>query len=240
MLNLGCGVKTAPDWVNVDWSPYLRLRASPALRRVAAVALSGERRRRFERLDPAVLVHDLRRPLPFADGTVDAVYHSHLFEHLDRDRVGGFLAEVRRVLRPGGRHRVCVPDLEQLARAYLASLEAARAAGPRGWDRHDASVAELYEQSVRKDAWATAGRRGAAAAAERVVLGDARRRGETHQWMYDEVNLGAVLAEAGFVDVRRRAWNDSAIPGWMASGLEVGDGGEYRPGSLYLECRAPS
>lgn len=45
--------------------------------------------------------------LPFADGTFDAVIVSEVLEHLPNDK--GALAELVRVLRPGGRMAVTVP-----------------------------------------------------------------------------------------------------------------------------------
>jgi SAM-dependent methyltransferase len=111
LVNLGCGSVHHPAWLNFD----------------------------FASRDPAVRKADLRRRLPFADGAVDAVYHSHVLEHLDRDDAARFLAENARVLRPGGVLRVVVPDLEELCRTYLAALA--------GVERGEAGARELYEWS---------------------------------------------------------------------------------------------
>src|ERR1700761_5516850 len=109
ILNLGCGTRTSAIATNIDWSPYLRLRRSPTGRRLARLWLRGYRTTAFNGLAEDIVVHDLRRGIPAADATVDAVYHSHLLEHIDRDRVDGFLREVHRVLKPGGIHRIVVP-----------------------------------------------------------------------------------------------------------------------------------
>lgn len=109
-LNLGCGqnLKAATEgWINVD---LFEPRADFPL--------------------------DLRRPLPFPESSVDMVYSEHVFEHLavpaSPDRMGWsldtegapsealqFLRESRRVLVPGGRLRVVVPDAERAVRLYL-------------------------------------------------------------------------------------------------------------------------
>ncbi|MGB0114690.1 MAG: methyltransferase domain-containing protein [Ilumatobacteraceae bacterium] len=245
-MNLGCGTKTSahPDVVNLDWTFYLRLRKSWVGRRVVApVILRGDRIEKMKAIPANVVVHDLRRPLPFPDGSVDAVYHSHVIEHIDRDQVDGFITECHRIIRSGGVLRIAVPDLERLAREYLASVEASADADLAARVAHDDTVSALYEQSVRRDAFGTAGSGGNSVLqfVERVALGDARRRGETHQWMYDRVNLGALLEQNGFIDVSTRSFNDSSLgDAWQDYGLEVdADGGEYKRQSLYIEAIKP-
>jgi len=236
VLNLGCGSRTSPACVNIDWSPYLRLKRSRVGSLVAPLVLRGERRQRFAALADNVVVHDLRRPIPVEDGSVDAVYHSHVLEHIDRAHVGTFLAEVRRVLRPGGIHRIAVPDLEAASRRYLAHLDAC-ASDPAAGADHDAYVGVIIEQMVRREPAGTASQPPLRRSVENFLLGDARRRGETHQWMYDRVNLAAVLTDAGFSDVRVVDHRTSAIPGWDAIRLdELEDGRPYKPESLYVEA----
>ena len=101
-LNLGCGTTYHRRWVNMDLLPSA----------------------------PEVIKHDLYDPLPFSDGTFEIVYNSHVLEHLHRGHVQDFLLECRRVLQPEGIIRVVVPDLEQLAKSYLARLEGALAGDP--------------------------------------------------------------------------------------------------------------
>ncbi len=49
---------------------------------------------------------DMQR-LPFADGTFDGIFCLHVLEHVPDDRAG--IAELRRVLRPGGEAVIVVP-----------------------------------------------------------------------------------------------------------------------------------
>ena len=235
ILNLGCGTKTSPRATNIDWSIHARLRHSPVGRRLAPLVLNEERRKLFLSMDD-VLVHDLRKGIPASDASVHAVYHSHILEHIDRDAVPAFFSEILRVLRPGGVHRVVVPDLERYAHEYLDSLE-------RGLDdaqaraRHDATVSEMILQMVRREASGTSHQAPLQRRVENLLLGDARKRGETHMWMWDRVNLPQALVEAGFQDVRILDWQTSQIPHWNELGLDEGpDGGEYKPESLYVEA----
>jgi predicted SAM-dependent methyltransferase len=231
ILNLGCGSKTSPRTVNIDFSVYQRIRKSPAGKVIAVVAVRGERRKQFESMDDNLVVHDLRKGIPAADNSVDAVYHSHTQEHIDREVIPAFFAEILRVLRPGGVHRIVVPDLEALARDYLASLESCR-------DGHDETVYSIIGQSVRREAFGTSRQAPLRRRLENLVLGDARKRGETQQWMWDRCNLRQALEEAGFVGAKQVDAYTSDIPDWGAIGLDLNpDGSAYKPDSLFMEAR---
>ena len=123
-LNVGCGRRFSRDvrWLNVDLAP-----ASPEVTRI-----------------------DAQHGLPFADATFRAVYHSHVLEHLHPDDARGLLRECHRILKPGGVLRVVVPNLEEIARCYLARLEEARADAPGAEARYQWAVAEICDQMVRR------------------------------------------------------------------------------------------
>jgi predicted SAM-dependent methyltransferase len=82
-LNLGCGGAPLPaPWVNID-----RTRGT----------------KQFP-CHPDVVADILH--LPYADGCAERVYCGHVFQHIALDDVPVALAEVRRVLAPGG--KVCI------------------------------------------------------------------------------------------------------------------------------------
>lgn len=237
ILNLGCGSKTSDRCINLDWSVYLRIKRNPVLRAVVSRCVSAQRRQRLQDLSSNVVVHDMRCGLPFDDNSVDAVYHSHVLEHIDRAIAPKFQYEIHRVLKPGGIQRICLPDLELLVRNYLDSLQRCEA-DPAHRRHHDSYVHAILEQSVRKESFGSSQQPPWRRFLENRLMGDARQRGETHQWMYDRFNLQDLLSSVGFPDIRVRSWNDSAIEGWDATGLEVDESGaEYMPGSLYMEAR---
>lgn len=236
ILNLGCGTKTSPRTTNIDWSIHARLRGKPIARRLVPLMLSQERRNLLVGMD-AVVVHDLRRGIPAADASVEAVYHSHVLEHIDRDSVPSFFGEILRILKPGGIHRIAVPDLELYAKEYLDSLQrglqdqCARA-------NHDQTVSQMILQMVRREAAGTSNQAPLQRRLENLLLGDARKRGETHMWMWDRVSLPYILEEAGFREVSVVDWQTSQIPDWNEIGLDRGPhGGEYKPESLYVESK---
>jgi SAM-dependent methyltransferase len=220
--------------VNIDFSIYQRLRASRLGRTAAKFVLTGERRAKFNNMAGDIVVHNLRKGIPAETNSVDAVYHSHVLEHIDRAAAPGFMAEVLRVLRPGGIHRIVVPDLERAVRLYLEDLDA-------GNDNHDLALEPILEQSVRRQAAGTSQQGQLHQRVEDLLLGDARRRGETHQWMYDSLNLAQLLKASGFIDIQRVDEKTSAIPGWDEIGLDVlADGSPYKPESLWMEASKPS
>ena len=121
-LNVGCGNRFHPEWVNIDVEPSA----------------------------PAVKDHDVKKGLPFPDASFQVVYHSHVLEHLTPEEGMQLLKECHRVLRPQGTLRVAVPDLEQIAALYLEALRRARN-GEDGWDEnYDWMMIELYDQTVRE------------------------------------------------------------------------------------------
>jgi predicted SAM-dependent methyltransferase len=112
-LNLGCGSTTPAGWHNVDYALGARLAGLPGF------AFVNSRLRLFD-LDWAqrITIHDLRKDFPWPDGSAEAIYSSHTFEHLTRAQGGHFMREAYRVLRPGGRLRLVVPDLEHIVARY--------------------------------------------------------------------------------------------------------------------------
>jgi len=55
----------------------------------------------------------------FADGEFDAVFASNFLEHLEREAIDRCLAEIRRVLRPGGRLLLVQPNFRLAPGAYF-------------------------------------------------------------------------------------------------------------------------
>ena len=238
VLNLGCGTKVSSvaEVLNIDWTPFLRLRKSRVLRPFAPLIVGHDRRRALNALGDNILGHNLAKGIPFPSGTVDAVYHSHLMEHIDRDKIPLFLAEIRRVLKPNGIHRIVIPDFELACRAYVAHIDIAEHDAEARL-AHERYIGGILEQSVRRASAGKGKQSRARRLIENLVLGDARKRGETHQWMYDRLTLCDVLLAAGFREPSVMKYDVSNIPRWTESRLEVdADGSEYKPGSLYVEA----
>lgn len=236
LLNLGCGTKTSPKAINIDWSIYLSIKKNWLFRSCAPLFLNNERRMKLRNLDDTILVHDIRKGLPFDNQSVDVVYHSHILEHVDRELVETFLKEIQRVLVPGGIHRMAVPDMEHLCKTYLKHVTLIERNASLMAD-HDQYISVIIEQMVRKKAYGTSQQPLVLRWLENALLGDARKRGETHQWMYDRFNLPHLLERNGFKNIEVLGFNKSSIPNWKSFGLETReDGSEYKPHSLYVEA----
>ena len=238
ILNLGCGTKTCnqSNVVNIDWSIYLRLKKIKILRPIITLLLSNERLKRFKSIADEIMVYDLSKGIPFKSCSVDVVYHSHMFEHLDKDGAENFLLEVKRVLKPGGIHRIVVPDFEIVCRSYIEHITSCKS-NSNNIAVHDEYISRILEQSVRKEAFGSSQQNKFIRFIENIILGDARRRGETHQWMYDRINLKEKLIRSGYKKVYIQAYDSSEIQDWNEYGLDVDENNaQYKPDSLYIEA----
>ena len=96
-----------------------------------------------------VAEHDITKGLPFDDNQFDAVYHSHVLEHLEPADGEKLLSECYRVLRPGGVLRIVVPNLEQIATLYLNYHREAWAGGKGAAVNYKWMKLELLDQLGR-------------------------------------------------------------------------------------------
>ena len=120
-LNLGCGYRYHSDWTNIN----------------------------FVSTAENVIAHNLKDGIPFPDNSFDVVYHSHVLEHLSKSEAEPFLKECYRVIRPQGVLRVVVPDLEDIARMYLHSLEQSSLGLQELEQNYQWMLLEMYDQTVR-------------------------------------------------------------------------------------------
>ena len=264
-LNLGCGNKFHPDWVNVDF------------------VSTGE----------GVIAHNLLSGIPMPDNKFEVVYHSHVLEHFQRDDAFKFIQECYRVLRPGGIIRIAIPDLEQIARNYLEQMELALKGDKAAESNYDWMVLEMYDQTVRNAEggnmlkylgsdipneafiYKRIGEEGkmfremllsqknqpAHKAKKKLTrffkpkylknkikdlvlgsdksyteIGKFRKGGEIHQWMYDRYSLGRLLKSAGFKNPEVKSAFESNIPDWNSFGLDLHDNKVRKPDSLFMEA----
>lgn len=117
-LNLACGTSfvTNQGWINVDFAP-----ASSQVIRL-----------------------NLLERLPFPDQHFQVIYSSHFLEHVPISKVQQLLRELHRLLKPGGKIRLVLPDFQILAHRYLELREASR------HQEADAVLILAVDQCVRR------------------------------------------------------------------------------------------
>lgn len=81
-------------------------------------------------------------PLPIENSSVELVYTSHTIEHLTEERVLALFKEAKRILRPRGALRVCVPNSD-IFYSYLLNPAIAADYMAKGWlGRHHTASKE--------------------------------------------------------------------------------------------------
>lgn len=145
-LNLGSGDMSLPGYLNVDQAPE----------------------RDGHRPD---IVSDVMK-LDLADAYADEIMAIHVFEHFFLWDVDNVLAEWKRVLKPGGRLVLELPDLLKSARNFLKHPDTT---DPKKWQL---SMYGFYGDP----SWA-----------EPVM---------NHKWGWTPTSLEAKLRDCGFVEIR--------------------------------------
>ncbi|MDE1837659.1 MAG: class I SAM-dependent methyltransferase [Euryarchaeota archaeon] len=228
-LNLGSGANGIDGWINVDADPKLRMRwALPLLRLMRKLGvMSAGTLAMYEGVQapPNLLAWNFgRKPLPFADGTVDAVFTSHTLEHFPRWQAEQVAREAFRVLRPGGILRVTVPDLEVIARRYLISKGGALdLLAPE--QREPMSAREVNMIFYTKDH---------VQKGSRLDSVDFRLAGiAPHMYIFDTADMSDLLHRAGFQDVEKCSFRVGKCP-------DVGKLDNRPAETLYLEGHKPA
>lgn len=176
-LNIGCGARIEEGWINIDLEFFGGI--------TDRSILGGD-----------VMGHDVRKGLPFPEGSIAMIFTEHFIEHLTRDEGQAFLRECYRVLVPGGALRIATPNLYDLVTLYNKG----ESEGVLWQDRYravgyvPASLARMMNEGMRD--WG-------------------------HLFIYDEDELADGLRDAGFV-VQKSAnvvrHGKTSTPGMLTEG----------------------
>lgn len=152
-LNLACGDTLKKNWINIDM--YNK---------------------------SADLPLDLRKDFPFKTGSVAEIYCEAFFEHLDYPYDAmHFLFECLRVLAPGGKVTIGIPDTEWPIKSYVKGYTSKYftiSKSKRWHPKHYTTKMEHINYHFRQD-------------------------GE-HKYAYDYELMTKVLKDAGFVKIKKR------------------------------------
>lgn len=166
-LHLGSGRQLREGWVNIDLLPEADLQL------------------------------DLREALPFDNNSCLFIYAEHFFEHLDYPKATGhLLTESLRVLAPGGKLSLGVPDTEWPLMAYA------------GQDTAVPDYFSFVKQNFHPKYCKT----------KLQHLNYHFRQGEEHKYAWDFETLKLHLEEQGFERIERRSFNPSTDLDFRATG----------------------
>jgi predicted SAM-dependent methyltransferase len=155
LLDVGASSAHLPGWISLDIAP-----------------------------DEKGIFLDASKPWPLPDGCARAVRTEHMIEHMTWEQAGACIREIYRVLEPGGLCRICTPDLEGIARAYLARE-------PRTLEVH-------REHGYFAPTWSH--------------LPNNYLRMWGHQYVFDLDALRELLESPGFTEIERTGFNQSRHP----------------------------
>jgi predicted SAM-dependent methyltransferase len=205
-LQFGCGLCAPSGWRNFDAGPAFWLQRNIPFLRPTLV------KRGFPNYPRNIEYGDIVKGLPVPPDSAKAVYCSHVIEHLALEELRLAVRNVYRYLQPAGIFRMVLPDLEYLARSYVAD-ERAEAAS-------HFMEASLLGTKVQ--------RRGLAGLAQ-MLFGRSQ-----HLWMWDYKSLSRELEAVGLVQVRRAHLGDSTDMRFR----DVEDPGRWEE-CLGIECSKP-
>jgi predicted SAM-dependent methyltransferase len=181
-LHLGCGPCVKPGWVNVD-------------------TLAPQ----------ADLQLDLREKLPFSNSCASFVFSEHFFEHLEYPTPAvDFLKECWRVLKPGGKLSLGVPDTEWPILCYANG---------------DSTYFTLARERFHPN-WCNT---------RMHNLNYHFRQGREHKYAYDFETLKQILDNVGFISVERRSF----VPGLDSDARRV-DSLPRKTAGLYVDALKPA
>ncbi len=188
-LNLGCGDAPLVGWTNIDGGDG-EWYAPPGGADVIRLDV-------FE-----ALTH-------IEDGSCEAVYSEHFFEHFTIDDGHQLITEWARVLRPGGVVRVVTPDLRREAELLLRQTQPA-----------SDEVIEAHRLRWLGGRWRL--RQGESLT--RAMVLNACMRLDGHRFVYDYETLAQSLALGGFGQIEQARFAQSRHA--VLDGLDRHDGGE--------------
>jgi predicted SAM-dependent methyltransferase len=181
-VQYGCGLSAPNDWVNFDASPTLRLQKIPILGRFVTKV----------KFPSNIKFGDITKGLPgILPDSCDAIYCSHVLEHLSLEDFRLALRNTYGILKVGGIFRCVLPDLEASVNKYF---------NDKLINPSEASI-----ELIRNTLLGLEHRPRSIKAKLISVFGNSH-----HFWMWDNAGLQNELTKVGFKKVRSCVFNDSA------------------------------
>ena len=211
-INIGCGRPPTPGWTNYDNSRSIWLAKHSILSKFLDMfGLLAVPQKEFIAFAKSAEIRraNATKRIPDADGSVSALYSSHMLEHLDKIDRENFLREALRVLCHGGVIRLAVPNIRFHVNNYIDHNDADRFIDAIHLTR------ERPQTLMAKCRYLFVGER-------------------HHQWMYDGESLCSLLRSVGFEDPQVMEAGKTRIPDPGELDLQ-----ERFPESVFVEAVKP-
>lgn len=204
-------ITTPIQWL--FWMPIVRHRNAGKQVRRLEIGQGARRIDGFETLNViggrnVDYIADASKRLPFRTGTFDVVYASHVLEHVSWFWSRRVLAEWVRILRPGGRLEIWVPDGLKIARAFVQAEDSVSADYRLdNWWRFNPAHDPCLWMSGRCFSYGDG-------------TGDLSHP-NWHRALFSERHLKRLLEDAGLADVRRMSNEEvrGYDHGWINLGM---------------------
>lgn len=190
-VNLGCGTKTKEDWINLDYSLNAKLAYKyPKIRYILfRLKILNSELYQVPWGQHNIMIHDVRKGLPFDDNSINYIYSSHMIEHLTKAEAIELLNECFRVLIKRGVIRLATPDLFKLVNNYLDDYK-------NNYTQNRASEKFLSSLGILNNN-------------RKWYL---RFFYDHHKWLYDEKSMISILEAVGFINIKRREYKKGEVP----------------------------
>ena len=199
--HIGCGSILAKGFLNVDDAPLANHYDFREHNIYEAQEMPGA----------FILKHDLSKGIPAHSESLQRIYHSHFFEHLNRDQGVQFLKDCFRSLESGGVMRFALPDFRLWCTNYVNGNNTF-------FDWYRVNFLPEHEHHYHTPA--------------QIFTGMLYNHG--HQMAYDFESLSWLLTKIGFKDIAVGQWGSSPYFDELDS-LESADS-DRKFESLIIEC----
>lgn len=167
-IHLGCGDRIYKDWKNIDLISH-----------------------------PKIIRHDLTKPLPYENNSVDFIYSEHFLEHLDEVDGLNLLTDCYNKLKVGGVLRLSIPCLSNMIEIY------------NNWEKkHEYHpYIKNFENPVQFINWAFFGE--SSSNSKIKFLNGSVSTNDGHKFLYTKLDLFKKLKKVGFLNIEEKQKNES-------------------------------
>ncbi len=130
------------------------------------------------------IAHNLKKTIPLDPDSVDEIYTSHTLEHFEFKKIIFILKECERILKPGGKLKVCVPNAKLYIDSYMQG--------------------KIFD---KKKYWYEPGVTNTGSLIDQLNY-IAYLNGQ-HKFLFDEENLINIIKKSGFKKVSLRSFDKS-------------------------------